>query len=257
MLYADYHLHSRFSCDSQEDPEAVCRRALELGMTHIALTEHVECDLVYDGRPAVIEDPREYALTVERLREKFPGLTLRRGIELGWRDQKWEVGLRALREIRPEFVIGSVHDVHGLDPYEPPYYRGKTRAEAYGLYLDTILEALPALLPCCDTLGHLDYVAKFSPYEDPTLRYTEFPDKLDTILRTVIGAGKLIELNTSTCRNGQAVHKPNLDILRRYRELGGTHITLGSDAHRAENIGGFYDTAEEILSEAGLKVALL
>lgn len=257
MLHSDYHLHSRFSMDSQEEPEAICRRALELGMTHIALTDHVECDLVYDGQKAEIADPEDYRTTVEALRERYPGLTIRRGIELGWRDRKWEIGLAALQTIQPEFVIGSVHDVRGLDPYEHVYYQGKTRAEAYGLYLDTMLEALPQLLPCCDTLGHLDYVAKSSPYTDPSLRYTEFPDKLDAILRTVIGAGKLIELNTSTCRRGQAVHKPNLDTLKRYRELGGTHITLGSDAHRIEDIGGFYDTAEEILAETGLKIALL
>jgi histidinol-phosphatase (PHP family) len=35
---------------------------------------------------------------------------------------------------------------------------------------------------------------------------------------------------------------PHFDILRHYRQLGGTRITIGSDSHRAEYVG--YKAAE-------------
>ena len=46
---------------------------------------------------------------------------------------------------------------------------------------------------------------------------------------------------------------PNKDILKRYLELGGKIITLGSDAHFAEDICSDFDTAIKELKEIGFK----
>ena len=42
-----------------------------------------------------------------------------------------------------------------------------------------------------------------------------------------------------------------LPLLRRYRELGGKLVTLGSDAHRTEDLGKGIDEGMELLKEAG------
>ena len=52
----DYHLHSRFSPDSQTEMETVCRRAVEMGIGEICSTDHVDFlpeDVAYNYlRPA-------------------------------------------------------------------------------------------------------------------------------------------------------------------------------------------------------------
>ena len=40
MVPLDYHIHTRFSTDSQSEPEDLCRRAIELGLPEIGFSEH-------------------------------------------------------------------------------------------------------------------------------------------------------------------------------------------------------------------------
>lgn len=61
------------------------------------------------------------------------------------------------------------------------------------------------------------------------------------ILKTVIADGKGIEVNTSNHRYGIADMTPSRDILKLYRELGGTIITIGSDSHKKEHLGAYID----------------
>ena len=71
------------------------------------------------------------------------------------------------------------------------------------------------------------------------------------ILKTVIADGKGIEVNTSNHRYGIADMTPSRDILKLYRELGGTIITIGSDSHKKEHLGAYIDWAKEELRKLG------
>ena len=64
---------------------------------------------------------------------------------------------------------------------------------------------------------------------------------------------KGIELNTSGFRYGLGSPHPNIEILKRYKELGGKIITLGSDAHKAEDLASHFDIAQDILRDVGFK----
>lgn len=41
--------------------------------------------------------------------------------------------------------------------------------------------------------------------------------------------------------------------MKRYKELGGEVITVGSDAHQPENIAYDFDRAKEVLKDSGFK----
>lgn len=56
---------------------------------------------------------------------------------------------------------------------------------------------------------------------------------ISEILRIVIEDGKRIELNTSYRRYGLKDTMPSVNILKRYRELEGDIITIGSDCHNS------------------------
>ena len=55
---------------------------------------------------------------------------------------------------------------------------------------------------------------------------------LDPILRYLIDNGKALEVNTAGLKKGLPWPNPHMEILKRYRALGGELITIGSDAHR-------------------------
>ena len=63
-------------------------------------------------------------------------------------------------------------------------------------------------------------------------------------------SGRGLECNTS---RGQGPWLPDRDILRRYRELGGEIITLGTDAHDTRYLGCAVRERQALLKECGFK----
>ncbi len=70
------------------------------------------------------------------------------------------------------------------------------------------------------------------------------------ILYEIIDRGKGIEVNTSGINRAGHV-LPHPSIINRYKKLGGKIITIGSDAHKAENVGSNIGEAVRILKEMG------
>ena len=82
------------------------------------------------------------------------------------------------------------------------------------------------------------------------MSYSLAPQIFDEIFRELISRGKAFEVNTSAWRNDAPW---GLDILRRYRELGGEYVTTGSDAHKPEHVGADFDKACTILKDCGFQ----
>ena len=64
---------------------------------------------------------------------------------------------------------------------------------------------------------------------------------------------KGIELNTGGLKNGMRDFHPCMGALKRYRELGGEVITIGSDSHNADNIAAHFQRAAHVLKECGFR----
>ena len=98
---------------------------------------------------------------------------------------------------------------------------------------------------------HLDYAVRYSPEKvyDPT----DFREIIDEILKQILNKGKGIEINSAGLRKGLSHPNPHPFILKRYKELGGEIITVGSDAHNTADIAADFDVIEEILKETGFK----
>ena len=78
-------------------------------------------------------------------------------------------------------------------------------------------------------------------------------DIIDEILKLLIARGKALECNTAGYKYGLGHLHPHEEILRRYRELGGELLTVGSDGHRPEEIGKEFIRAESILKACGFR----
>ena len=73
------------------------------------------------------------------------------------------------------------------------------------------------------------------------------------MLEELIENEKGIEINTAGLRKGLSFAHPHMGILKRYKELGGEIITIGSDAHFAKDVAADFNVAEDMLKECGFK----
>lgn len=253
---ADCHLHSSYSGDSREPMENLIRAALDRGLTHICLTEHMDMDFpVSEDTPADLftlnTDAFLYDLALRKA-EYADRIKILFGVELGLQPHlQKELALYA-REYEFDFIIGSVHVVNGRDPYYPAYYEGRDDEEAYREYFQAVIDNLKRS-SCFDVCGHLDYVVRYGRHKDRDYSYEKYRDLFDTMLELILEKEKGIELNTGSLRKGLSQASPHIDVLRRYRELGGEIVTVGSDAHRAEDVAADFDRAAELLKECGFR----
>ena len=144
------------------------------------------------------------------------------------------------------------HVCHGKDPYYPEFFRGRSEEEAYREYFESILENIKKF-SIFDVYGHLDYVVRYGPDMDKNYSYEKYRDIFDEILKLLIEKGKGIELNTGGIKKGMKDFHPCTDVLKRYRELGGEIITVGSDSHDTLHIAGSFDRACQVLQECGFR----
>jgi len=147
-----------------------------------------------------------------------------------------------------DFVIGSVHHVNGVDPWFAPFWEKYELHEGFEVYLTRMLDYVK-VHDNFDVLGHMTHVSKspFNVTKEP-LRYKDYSDICDEIMRTLAEKGKGMEINTSGVdRVGEFL--PSLDFVKRFRELGGEIITVGSDAHDTNRLGQYIDGALAIANE--------
>ena len=148
-----------------------------------------------------------------------------------------------------DFVIGSTHQVDKKDPYFPEYF------DSYGIkggvrrFFEVTAENINAFKDF-DAYGHLDYIIRYND-EAKRLPYEDYSDIIDEILKLLIDNDKALEINTGAFKFGLMEPNPSTTTIKRYKELGGRLITLGSDAHKAEQIGVGYDVISDILRSCG------
>ncbi len=250
LVTADLHTHSSFSFDADHDPALMMESAARRGLHQICFTDHVD---FYDPSDIHLPDFEARAERLAQLRGQFPQLTVLAGAEVSMTADPAcaRSAMAALNGMDLDFVIGSVHTIGAENVWEDAFYANRTREEAYRLYLETILQALDSL-PQLDVLGHYDFVAHYAPYADRAMHYKDAPDVFDAIFLWLIARGKTMEINTSAW---EADTPWGLDILRRFRELGGRFVTVGSDSHNPRNLGRRFAEAGALAEQAGLTVA--
>lgn len=254
-IKADCHMHSSISGDSTAPMEDMAKRALELGLTHICFTEHHDPDFIYlPGEEEIFElNTDSYLYELLKLKEKYKGrLEIGFGVELGLQPHLKRQHALYAKAYEFDFIIGSSHLCNRKDPYYPEFFQDRSEEEAHREYFEAALECARTL-SYFDVYGHLDYVVRYGPTKNDSFTYQKHADVFDKILTILIGNGKGIEINTGGFRAGLNQPNPCADILKRYRELGGEIITVGSDAHNAKDIAADFDRAHDILKECGFK----
>lgn len=241
----DYHMHSVVSFDGHDTAQAMLQAAVDAGLKEICFTDHIDYFVDMEEQ-AWVFDTKVYNEAYDGLHH--PALKIRRGMEFGLKPYNAQQLREDLERRHFDFVLGSVHFVDEMDVYFQEYWEGKTVQQAERRYLEETLACVRAHEDF-DVLGHLTYISKARANPAPrSVPYEEHRELIDEILRELVRKGKGMEMNTSGVdRCGDFL--PYDVYFRRFKELGGQIVTVGSDAHTADRVGQYSGRACEVLKD--------
>jgi histidinol-phosphatase (PHP family) len=241
-----------FSDDSETQPEDIVKYAMQLGLSHICFTDHNDFDYPPNEDNLIfLLDVKKYISSIRKLQLKYKEkIDILIGVEQGLQPHLTEITDNFDLENELDFIIGSTHIVDGADPYYPSFWESRSFSDSICEYFNNIYKSICACSNF-DVYGHLDYIVRYAPEKDLNYKPSVYADVIDAILKKLIENGKGIELNTAGLRYGLKEANPCLDILKRYRQLGGEIITTGSDAHKTEHLASHFDILKDILNAAG------
>lgn len=247
MITADIHTHSSFSSDSEEPLRNIVQAAFDMGLKTVCITDHQDFD--YPDAGEFMLDVPAYREELLRVRSEFSGkIEVLFGVELGLLPYLPDTLREFAKSADFDLIIGSAHQIDGLDPYYPEYF-DKMGVSGIGHFFDEMLASVKAFEDF-DVLGHLDYIVRYSPKKgyDPL----DYREVLDELLKLLANRGKGIEINTKGIVTLGYPH-PHPFVLKRFRELGGEIVTIGSDSHDGTHVGDGFAAAEQALRAAGFE----
>lgn len=256
LNYIDCHTHTTFSPDGESTPEAMCKKAIELGLSAYAITDHCECSTWFEEEyyrnlgvpksedPFVVYDYKSHFYkaveNISKLKSQYEGkLNLICGIELGQATQGWEGAEEVAANKSLDFIIGSLHQIRQHDDFAFLNYANYTHAEIVDL-LETYYTEMYEMVKWgkFDVLGHLTYPLRYIEGEyGIALDNEKFDDIIAEIFKTIAYNGKGIEINTSGLRQKYGKTFPDVKYIKLFRELGGEILSIGSDAHCTTDLG--------------------
>lgn len=248
---SDCHVHTRYSPDGSDPTMMMCDRAAGLGLHAVTITDHCECNEYLTGgyrdaiRKSYLESKRARAVYQDRVQ-------VYSGVELGQPTQDLKAAEDILDDCEFDFVLASLHNIEGAPDF---YYLNYRELDIYDLlqrYYDQLLKIVE--WGNFDSLAHLTYPLRYIAGEHGIeIDHKPYTERVDTILRTLVLQDKALEVNTSGLRQKYGKTLPGLAVLKRFRELGGRFVTLGSDAHRWADVGGGVEDGLDLLKEAGFE----
>lgn len=260
MVLFDNHNHSQFSFDGKRTTvEDSSRAAMSAGLGGLCFSDH--CDFYIPPMKASFEevtkeyfDVKEQQMEIDRVQEMLgSGIKILKGIEIGMYEECHEQIRKVLSDNSFDQVLASVHYIEQTDPYYGGYYDDKDWRKAYGGYLEAIYREM-TWLEDFDIMGHYDYIVRYAPYKETSIRYRDFSDLFDEMFKYLIQEGKALEINTKSYEGyrGKTVSL-DCDILLRYREMGGEIISLGSDSHEPSRVGAGFSHHAQMLKSLGFR----
>jgi len=261
-MLIDYHVHTEFSDDSVYPMEDVVKDAISLHLDEICITDHVDYGVKVDwdsgkeivyrhGEPLANVDYPRFMNEIERVRQLYiDKIVVRTGMEFGVQVHTIPQFEALFNRYPFDFIILSIHQVEDKEFWTQDFQKGRTQQEYNERYYEEMLRVVQQYKNY-SVLGHMDLIKRYDkmgiyPFEKVKSFIAE-------ILKIVIADGKGIEINTSAHRYGLTDSMPSAELLRLYRDLGGSIITIGSDSHAPAHLGAYIQETKEYLKELGFQ----
>lgn len=246
----DMHVHTDNSPDGNHSAMYICEQAELNGIRALAFTDHCEVDVYreenYDKRY------RQSYFEITKAQCAFRGKVLvLKGIELAQGHYNKSLADEILSKYDCDVVIGSIHalrhtkDFCHLDGYTEENVKAYTEK-----YLKEIYNMVK--WGKFDILAHLTYPMRYF-YSKAGIQVdlNDYKEQVDAILSLLAEKEKALEINTAGLRQQINKLSPEVEIVKRFKELGGKYVTFGSDAHYAEDVTSGIEEAYDAMKQAG------
>ena len=254
MYLCDLHSHTKISPDSKEELSHTARAAMAAGVRELCVTDH--CDLLgLEGEPVAFFDWAAAKAQYRAARaEAGDRLILRLGLELGSApsDPDAARSILALGGEELDFVLGSLHHWIGMEggrdlSFSDYHDNPELSRRAVESTLDHTWTLVAKCPDCYDSLAHIVYPLRYIHRDGIALSLADYEDRVRTIFTEIAKTGHAMEVNTYRGRDLDCW----VPVLRWFKECGGELVTVGSDAHRAQDVALGIPPALEILRAAG------
>lgn len=250
----DLHMHTSSSFDGNYPAALMCEAAVKNGLATIAFTDHFDVDF-FERHNLDSRQKSSYEDIISAKNAFADKIQVLRGIEMGQPTYDLALTDKSLARYEYDFVIGSIHNLREMPDFGDLDYPNLTQDDIYSLlekYFEE--ELILAKWNGFDTLAHLTYPMRYIVQSGRfNTNLARFDDIIDEIFKTLIANGKALEINTSGLRQPIGKTMPTENYVRRFKELGGELLTLGSDAHFTEHVGAGINQGYEIAESCGFK----
>lgn len=263
-MILDCHMHTLFSPDAKNSVEEMVKTAIDKGLKICGLSDHCECNRFYDKEYYSFEERGSYGNkklaeksleSILECKEKIKGhIKLLAGVELGQGTFDKKSAQIVTQNKNYDYIIGSMHQIPNMEDFcclDPRTYDIRNALRLYFIEVHKM---------CCeidfDVLAHLTYPIRYIEGDYKIkVDISEFDEIIEQIFLENIRRNHALEINTSGLRQKYGKTFPEIKYVKWYRELGGEHITFGSDAHCVKDLAYGIDVAEEMAKTAGFKYA--
>lgn len=251
----DMHTHTDNSFDGNHSPVYLCEAACNKGLRAIAFTDHCEVDAFNADSERNV---RQAFFEIAKARSAFTGkILVLNGIELGQPAYDIPTAEKILASQKFDIVIGSVHNLRNKQDfyYIEDFSKIDVKAELKE-YFNEILTMLE--WGNFDILAHLTYPFRYL-YSRNNIRVdiNEYKDQVDEILKLTAEKDIALEINSAGLRQPINRMSPEEETVKRFRELGGRLVSVGSDAHYAQHIAVGIKDAMTAAKNAGFDCVTL
>ncbi|MCQ2484218.1 MAG: histidinol-phosphatase HisJ family protein [Clostridia bacterium] len=257
--FVDTHAHTVRSFDGIYTADEMVEASIEKGLQTMAITDHVEMDWFYGH-------DREYNKTcynsyadVVNAKEKYKDkIEILVGIELGEPCYNLELTEKILVKHNYDMVIGSLHNLRDWDDFSQLDYVN----DGIDIYkmLHTYYEDQKEMVQWggFDTLAHIIYPMRYMwTKHQMRVDKTKIKKDVDELLALLAEKDIALEINTSGLRQALKTTLPDVDYIKRFKELGGKHVTCGSDSHTTYEMGAGIHEGWKIAKECGFDSVLI
>ncbi|MCQ2515708.1 MAG: histidinol-phosphatase HisJ family protein [Saccharofermentans sp.] len=258
-MYTDTHNHTiHYSSDAKMTIDELINSCINKGVSRVAITEHYDLD--YPCKDETFDfDLNNYGENFKLWKEKsskLNGPELLMGIEIGWQEHLKDRIEATASSLPFDQIILSEHVFNGKDVYFLTNLKDLSAKERQSKYIYN-LAYMANQINNYNIIAHYDYIDRYLPASIAGVYYDNCPEEFDYLFETIIKKDKALEINTGSIekniQKGLSNPMPDINIIKRYIELGGKLITLGSDSHTTDTLCKYFIETANYLNSLGVE----
>ena len=254
--FSDNHIHTHYCRHAVGEMEEYVRQAIKNGLRVICFLEHMEEGIDHQRQTWLTEKDFDcYCRDVDQLKRQYAEeITIRLGVEVGYNPDCQDELLQRLHAREWDHIGISVHYLKvperkthinlfsGRETYlsSLSVNEASLLARQYFATLKQGAEVLPG-----NSICHIDGALRF--FQERDMLHPPW-DLIDDLLQSIKHQGLSVEINTSGIRH-RGEQYPSSAILRKVLQKR-IPVIAGSDAHKPEDVGRYFDQLEDILNNA-------